>query len=112
MIGLLYQLCVVAYIMEKTSVSQRIRRYVYVISTRLHDLNSRLYHALQESLKHENTEANLHVFLNAKGSAQRVLRKREIDNDQHEPAVRRAVYVRDVFPRASGADYPGSVGQL
>lgn len=41
MIGLLYQLCVVAYIMEKTSVSQRIRRYVDVISTRLHDLKRR-----------------------------------------------------------------------
>ena len=69
MIGLLYQLCAVAYRMKKNSVSNRIRRYVDVIITRLHDLSSRLYHALQESLKHENTEANLHVFLNAKGSA-------------------------------------------
>ena len=59
-------MCDVAYRMEKNSVSNRIRRYVDVISAKLHDLSSRLYHALQESLKHENTEANLHVFLNAK----------------------------------------------
>ena len=38
-VGLLYQLCDVAYRMEKNSVSNRIRRYVDVISTRLHDLN-------------------------------------------------------------------------
>ena len=39
MIGLLYQLRAVAQIMEKNSVSNRIRRYVYIISARLHDLN-------------------------------------------------------------------------
>ena len=39
MIGLLYQLCAVAYIMEKNSVSNRIKRYVDVISAKLHDLN-------------------------------------------------------------------------
>lgn len=34
-------MCVVAYIMDKTSVSQRIRRYVDVISAKLHDLKRR-----------------------------------------------------------------------
>ena len=38
MIGLLYQRCTITYIMEKNSVSNRIRRYVSVISVRLHDL--------------------------------------------------------------------------
>ena len=67
MIGLLCQFCAIAYRMKKHSVSNRIRRCVDVISAELHGLSSRLYHALQESLKHENIEANLHVFLNAKG---------------------------------------------
>ena len=39
MIGLLCQLRAVAYIMEKNSVSNRIRRYVDVISAKLHPLN-------------------------------------------------------------------------
>ena len=39
MIGLLYQLRPVAQIMEKNSVSNRIRRYVDVIGAKLHDLN-------------------------------------------------------------------------
>ena len=39
MIGLLYQRCAVTYIMEKNSVSNRIRRYVDVISAKLHPLN-------------------------------------------------------------------------
>ena len=39
MVGLLCQFCAIAYRMKKHSVPQRIRQYVDVISTRLHDLN-------------------------------------------------------------------------